>query len=426
MMLFRFSLYGFLKNQRYFEPFLVYAFIEKGLSFSQIGLLIGFREISISVLEIPTGVIADVYGRRRSMVYSTLAYMVSFLAFAYSHSLWQLFAAMLLFAVGDAFRTGTHKAIILDWLRLQGREGERTKMYGYTRSWSKIGSAVMAPLAALLALLSAGYSRIFLFSIVPYTANLINLATYPAYLDGERSKDASLRKVARHTWDAARHIFGSAGPRRMIVESLSYDGIYASVKDYVQPVIRSAAVALPLLAMSNLETRTKVLAGAVYFALEMLGATASRLSHRASNASGGEDRAARALWLATFTVYAAMLPMLYFRVNAGMICGFIVLAALHNVWRPIMISRIDKHSSAEYGATVLSVDSQAKSGFVALAAPLVGFLVDLVNRGVTEPGAKTFWPVAAFGLAVMTLILATSRASSAKDKQAAVGPRSST
>ena len=30
-MLFRFSLYGFLKNQRYFEPFLVLVFLEKGL-----------------------------------------------------------------------------------------------------------------------------------------------------------------------------------------------------------------------------------------------------------------------------------------------------------------------------------------------------------------------------------------------------------
>jgi uncharacterized membrane protein YfcA len=39
-MLFRFSLYGFLKNQRYFEPFLVLAFLEKGLSFFEIGLLI--------------------------------------------------------------------------------------------------------------------------------------------------------------------------------------------------------------------------------------------------------------------------------------------------------------------------------------------------------------------------------------------------
>ena len=36
------------------------------------------------------------------------------------------------------FRGGTHKAMILDWLRAQGRESERTRVYGFTRSWSKI------------------------------------------------------------------------------------------------------------------------------------------------------------------------------------------------------------------------------------------------------------------------------------------------
>ena len=46
-MLFKFSMYGFLKNQRYFEPFLILAFRAKGLSFFQIGILIAFREVCI-------------------------------------------------------------------------------------------------------------------------------------------------------------------------------------------------------------------------------------------------------------------------------------------------------------------------------------------------------------------------------------------
>ena len=37
-MLFRFSLYGFLKNQRYFEPLLFLVLVDKGLSFTAIRL----------------------------------------------------------------------------------------------------------------------------------------------------------------------------------------------------------------------------------------------------------------------------------------------------------------------------------------------------------------------------------------------------
>ena len=67
-MLFRFCLYGFLKNQQYFEPFLILAFRQKGLSFAMIGLLVGFREICINLMEVPSGAIADVTGRRRAMI----------------------------------------------------------------------------------------------------------------------------------------------------------------------------------------------------------------------------------------------------------------------------------------------------------------------------------------------------------------------
>ena len=81
-MLFRFSLYGFLKNQRYYEPFLILAFREKGLSFFQIGLLIGFREICINLFEVPSGALADLYGRRRAMILSFSAYILSFLLLA--------------------------------------------------------------------------------------------------------------------------------------------------------------------------------------------------------------------------------------------------------------------------------------------------------------------------------------------------------
>ena len=72
-MMFRFSLYGFLKNQQYYEPFIILALLEKGQSFTSIGLLVGIRELAITLLEIPSGALADLYGRRRSMVLSFLS-----------------------------------------------------------------------------------------------------------------------------------------------------------------------------------------------------------------------------------------------------------------------------------------------------------------------------------------------------------------
>jgi MFS family permease len=173
-MIFRFSLYGFLKNQRYFEPFLVLALLQAGLSFFEIGLLLGFRELAVNIIEIPSGAIADLCGRRRSMMLAFVSYILGFLTLGFANQLAPLFLAMGLLAVGDAFRTGTHKAMIFTWLRIQGRSHERTQIYGYTRSWSKIGSAVSAIAAAAFVLVADSYTLIFFFAVIPYSLNLVN------------------------------------------------------------------------------------------------------------------------------------------------------------------------------------------------------------------------------------------------------------
>ena len=100
-MLVRFCLYGFLKNQRYFEPFLVLAFMGKGLSFLAIGSLFAVEAVTVNLLEVPSGAMADLFGRRRSMILSFCAYALSFLAFGLATSFWSLAGAMVLFGVGE-------------------------------------------------------------------------------------------------------------------------------------------------------------------------------------------------------------------------------------------------------------------------------------------------------------------------------------
>ena len=102
-MIFRFSLYGFLKNQRYFEPFLFLAFLEKGLDFTDIGLLIAVRELTTNLLEIPSGAVADVISRRFSMILSFGAYIVAFTTFGYASDMNLLYLGMVFFGVGEAY-----------------------------------------------------------------------------------------------------------------------------------------------------------------------------------------------------------------------------------------------------------------------------------------------------------------------------------
>ena len=402
-MIFRFSLYGFLKNQRYFEPFLVLNFLDKGLDFTQIGFLVATRELSANLMEIPSGTLADLFGRRRAMITSFVAYIISFTIFATAESFWQFVPAMVLYAVGDAFRTGTHKAMIFTWLRSEGRLDEKTRVYGYTRSWSKLGSALSIIIATALVIWLEEYRWVFWLSIVPYLAGILNFLAYPAYLDGEGNGSASPAEVVRHLRGACAEVFGTARLRRLIAESMALEGTFKVARDYLQPIVKQAALALPLLAALDGEHRTAVLVGVVYLLVNLLAAWASRNSHRLAAWRGGEDPGVRVVWFATLGSYAVMAPLLYFGWTLAAIAVFILMHLLQNLFRPMHISRFDEFSTESSGATILSVENQSKGIAAMVLAPVLGWLVDTVGGG-----GGGFWIVATVGAGLALLMVATA------------------
>ena len=405
-MLFRFCLYGFLKNQQYYDPFLILIFVEKGLSFAAIGILVSFRAVCVNLMEIPAGAIADVVGRRRSMIVSFVAYIVSFALFGLCGRFWTLLAAMFFFAVGEAFRTGTHKAMIFDWLQRQGRLAERTAIYGRTRSWSKLGSAASVVVAAAVVFATGRYSTVFLVCIVPYLAAIVNFLGYPSYLDGLRPAGSPSRGVLKTLHSAISRSFRNRSLRRMLIESMGYDGLFRSSKDYIQPVLGAACLSLPILLLLPEHRRVALGIGAVYFVLHLLSSLASRGAGRFAKAFGGEERSARLLWWMNLAVFALMAVGILTDLRPLVIVAFVLLAVFQNFWRPILVGRVASHADSTQTATVLSIESQAKSLFIALVAPLLGWSIDLFAAG---GGELAFLPVAALGLTVSTLILATGR-----------------
>ena len=399
-MLFRFSLYGFLKNQRYFEPFLVLALLEKGLGFFEIGLLIAFRELTVNLWEIPSGAVADVWGRRRSMILSFAAYIVSFLILGWGEHLTLLFLAMFFFAIGDAFRTGTHKAMIFQWLRLEGRTEERTRVYGFTRSWSKLGSAISVLLAALFVLLSESYVSVFYLATVPYALSIVNFLGYPRELEGSSERPRTPRQV----WLLLRHAVARAWSRKalrgLMLESMGFEGIFHAVKDYLQPMIQALVLASWAAALTSSLSEvqeTALLIGPIYFVIYVLAAVSSRQAHRVARAAGSENRAAGLIWGGTLGLFALITAAAWTEVHALLVATFGLLHVLQNLWRPILITRIDARGDQSQGATLLSIESQSRRLVTMITAPALGFVVDLVaKRG---PGGP-FWPVGLLGLIV--------------------------
>jgi len=412
-MLFRFSIYGFLKNQRYFEAFLILALLDKGLDFFAIGSLIALRELVVTAAEVPSGAMADVWGRRLTLCASLGAYIMSFVVFFGAEHLFMLGLAMVLYGIGDAFRTGTHKAMIFAWLRSQGREDERTQVYGYTRSWSKFGSALAVIVGAVVVLGTGRYDVLFLLSAGPYLVGIVNIASYPGVVEGERGGRVPTGGMMRHFVESFISVVRGSTLRGLMVESMGYEGLFHAVKDYVQPVLLALAAVWMIGESGGSELseaqRVAMLVGPVYVGLYVLSGIASRRAHAVSERLGSEERAARLIWCATGGLFGLIFAGSLLGIPGVVVGAFIGLHAAQNLWRPILVSRIDACSDGQRGATVLSIESQARRVATMVFAPVMEMLVDAARSGGGGGGVEEFWPIGAVGVGMVVLVVTWKR-----------------
>lgn len=412
-MLKHFSLYGFLKNQRYFEPFFVLYLLQLGVDFTAIGILIAIREIVLNMIEVPSGAMADIYGRRRCMMASFIAYMVSFIAFALAQEYWHCVLAIIPYAIGDAFRTGTHKAMIFTWLEQReqrereeqgGQEGERGKIggkqrvYGYTRSWSKIGSAVSIPIAVMVLLLTDDYRMLFWAALIPYTLALVNFFFYSQLVDGARQNNVRLGAVMRKSLHTCKQCIVFKPLRQLMCESMAFEGVFKASKDYIQPLLAQLAmgVSFPFVFAYSESVRSSVLIGVIYVLMHLCSALASRQSHRVTEYAASELVASRWLWVLNIILYTAMGFCLWWNYYALAVVCFMGVHIAQSLWRPLLVSRIDALSEQQLGATVLSVESQARSLACIILAPLLGVSIDYAGE---------LWPLALIALVPAVIIL---------------------
>jgi len=371
---YKFAAYGFLKNLRFFEPFLILFFRESGLSFFQIGILFTVREAVTNITEIPTGLFADSVGRRFTMVFSMLAYILSFILFFFLKSYLWFIVAMCLFGLGESLRSGTHKSLILSHLSITGKEEQKVEYYGLTRSFSQMGSAVNALIAAGLVFFYGDYRIVFIAALIPYVANLINLITYPKALDDVIKK----KYKSKHS---LLSVFKEAGNIRIYLNSAVFDAFFKTVKEYLQPILSALALSLPFLLNFDSEKRTSVIVGVVYFFIYILTSYSSKHSYVFLKKINNMSRALNM----TFLIGVAVILMAGFfkavSVNSIPVFLFLVIFVLQNLRRPVNVSLISDIIPAEKLSTGLSVESQLKTLLIALFSPLLGFLADKMGVG---------------------------------------------
>ncbi|MDZ7821050.1 MAG: MFS transporter [Candidatus Marinimicrobia bacterium] len=343
--------------------------------------LYAVREITINLFEIPSGMVADTFGRKRSLVFSFLAYIFSFLLF-YTAEVFGLFLiAFILYGTGDAFRSGTHKGMIMDYLRRRGWSGEKISYYGHTRAWSQRGSAVSALIAGSILFFRGNYSQVFLFSTVPYALNLLLVLSYPRELGPVRRSEEKRFYAIKRTYKAFIASMRDIRVFTLINHTALHSAYMRAVKDYIQPFMLHVAILAPLLPGVSREQQNGLTIGLFYFLIYILTAFASQHA----NAFLTKKK--------TLIISVTLFSGLGFGVLCGVfaqfslwsaaLLAFLMIYIVENIRKPILTGFVADRVKGEYLTSVLSAQSLLKTMMTAVIALLTGIFADLFGIGIS-------------------------------------------
>ena len=385
---FKFCFYGFLKNLRFFDAFFILFLVEKGLPYTQIGILYAVREIAINVLEVPSGIVADTWGRKNALTGSFLAYIASFLVFYFFTDFWWFLLAFVLYGAGDAFRSGTHKGMIMDYLKINRWEDQKINYYGHTRACSQKGSAISSLVAGLIVFYTGVYRDIFLYSVIPYFVNLLLILSYPKELNhsikpSERT-EYGIGATLRSFWQVVRrpHVL------KIINTSALHTAYLKAVKDYIQPLMIQVALLIPILMHTEQEKKNGIIVGVLYFIIYLLTSRASQIASKVEAKSKRDISFTTLLWGFGFGIFSGI--CFYYGLWVVSLIAFVGIYLVENIRKPILTGFVADHVPNEILASVISAQSLLRTIMTAVLAFVFGILADHYGIGVAFIGISSF------------------------------------
>jgi len=373
---YKFCFYGFLKNLRFFDAFFILFLLEKDLSYTAIGSLYAIREITINLSEIPTGILADTFGRKNALASSFILYIISFLLFYAGQDYWVFLSAFIFYGIADAFRSGTHKAMIMKYLKLNHWHTHKVDYYGHTRACSQRGAALSALVAGIIVFINGNYNTIFLISSIPYIINLFLILSYPKELNLPPKKERlSFIDTLKNTWQMLKQ------PQVLsIIHSAAIFTAYQkSLKDYIQPLMQKVALILPVLVGFESKKRIGLLIGIMYFILYLLTANASKFSGKIG-LNKQRKYAIYTLFLGLLigTISGLAYEYKYWYV-ALVFFSFIYL--IENVRKPLLTGLLADEVPNKILASAISAQSLYRTLLTAVLSLLLGFSIDRFGMG---------------------------------------------
>lgn len=134
-----------------FMPIVVLFYQENGLEMQDIFVLQAIYSVVIVILEIPSGYLADVLGRKKTLIIGTILGFIGFVIYSFSYDFWGFLLAEVSMGIGASLVSGADSAMLYDTLKAGNQKEKYLQFEGKMVSIGNVAEAVAGILGGLLA-----------------------------------------------------------------------------------------------------------------------------------------------------------------------------------------------------------------------------------------------------------------------------------
>jgi MFS family permease len=348
--------YWFLRDFQIWIPvWIVFLTLDQGFSLTQVTIAESAYLVGVVLLEVPTGAVADRWGRSRSMALGALAMGAAVLMFAFTTSFPILLADFLLWSLATSLMSGSDMALLFDSLKADQRESLYERVAGRGNAFIWLGAGIATFLGGPVAAVLETRATIFIGAATCLLTALVALSmTEPPHQRAAKRQSyiSTIPSAFREAWALAdvRRVILLAGTTIAVIEGSAY---------LVQPYLLDRGIEVgPMFSLLQVPVILAGIVGAL--------AAATIVSRRG----------------AIFAV--TVLPVVgvggYFALVAGpglsTFFAFPLMFATISCLLPAASGYVNRRVASERRATILSFQGMVASLTGAVTVPVLGYVTD--------------------------------------------------
>ncbi len=361
-----------------YMPIVVPFYESNGLSMKDIMVLQAVYSIAIVLLEIPSGYLADVIGRRKTLIIGAALGAVGFTTYSLSYGFAGFLLGETILGFGQSCISGADSAMLYDSLLEKGEEKKYTRFEGRITALGNIAEAIAGILGGLLAGITLR---------VPYIAQtFVAFLALPAAITlVEPERKIPLIKAS------LMEIIHIARFALFQERTLRYNILFSSITGTA--TLTMAWFAQPFFEYTKIDI---MWFGLLWTTLNLSVALTSYTAHHIESKMGQT----RSILIIALLIPTGYLVLSQFHMSTGLIVLY-AFYLIRGYATPVLKDYINRVTVSHIRATVLSVRNFIVRLLFAVTGPLLGWMKDIYSL----PQALLLAGFIFMGLSIITAIL---------------------